>query len=60
MPSRLDLTPELDTTKLLTRLYDPTQVRVRKSLYDPLSITCLYGLEAMLRVMLGKSDFDNG
>jgi hypothetical protein len=30
------------------------------SLYDPLSITCLYGSEAMLRVMLEKSDFDNG
>ncbi|PKX89144.1 NACHT domain protein [Aspergillus novofumigatus IBT 16806] len=29
------------------------------SLYDPLSITCLYGSEAMLRVMLEKSDFDN-
>ncbi|KAG2002730.1 hypothetical protein GB937_009603 [Aspergillus fischeri] len=30
------------------------------SLYDPLSITCLYGSEAMLCVMLEKSDFDNG
>jgi hypothetical protein len=26
--------------------------------YDPLSITLLYGLEAMLRYMLESSDFD--
>ncbi|KAI9739902.1 MAG: hypothetical protein M1818_004958 [Claussenomyces sp. TS43310] len=29
------------------------------SLYDPLSITSLYGSAAMLRYMLEKSDFDN-
>lgn len=30
------------------------------SLYDPLSITSLYGSEAMLRHMLNAADFDNG
>ncbi|UPK95413.1 hypothetical protein LCI18_006348 [Fusarium solani-melongenae] len=30
------------------------------SLYDPLSITSLYGSEVMLRGMLENSDFDNG
>lgn len=30
------------------------------SLYDPLSITSMYGSEAMLRHMLENSDFDNG
>jgi NACHT domain len=30
------------------------------NLYDPLSITSLYGSEAMLRYMLANSDFDKG
>ncbi|PYH39092.1 NACHT domain protein [Aspergillus neoniger CBS 115656] len=38
----------------------PPRFPFDSQLYDPLSITCLYGSVDMLHVMLRDSDFDNG
>ncbi|GLB08987.1 hypothetical protein AtubIFM57258_004897 [Aspergillus tubingensis] len=38
----------------------PPRFPFDSQLYDPLSITCLYGSADMLHVMLRDSDFDNG